>query len=194
MKRNLTSLLAVFLLSLTGCSSGESPATQDAADFFTKLSQGYRIQDRSLMPADAMWTSVGLKKLSGMDEFEWPMSVAQLTGYIMQNKGVMDGPLFLLFRIEGGEIQGEVMLCQPVENVVTESETIHAISEPVRKVIRTTHTGKRKKLGTAFRVLEAFAVNEDLETSGWATVRVLRGSIDETDSSKYLTEAQLYLK
>lgn len=194
MKRNLTSLLAVFLLSLTGCSSGESPTTQDAADFFTKLSQGYRIQNRSLMPEDAMWTPVRLKKLSDMDDFKWAMSVAQLNGYIMQNKGVMDGPMFLLFRIERGEIQGEVMLCQPVETVVTESETMHAISQSVREVIRTTHTGKRKTLGTAFRVLQAFAAKEGLETSGWSTLRVLRGNIDETDSSKYLTEAQLYLK
>ena len=194
MNRKLISLLAAATLSLAACSSGTSEVRRDTSDFFTKLSQGYRIQTRSLLPADAMWTTVDVKTFADIDRLEWAKSVSGLMGHIMRQQGIMDGQLFILFKIHKGEIQGEVKLCQPVENPVKETDTIHVTSQPARMVARTIHKGKRDNLGTAFRVLEEFAAKEGFEVTGWAMVQSLRGSTLEMDASDYRTEAQLYIK
>lgn len=194
MKCNLRVFAAVVTLSLASCGSGSSDAQRDTADFFTKLSQGYRMQVRSELPADAMWKEVDIESVRDLDEIDWAKDVAELTGYIMRHKGIMDGPLFLLFKIQGGEFEGNAMLCQPVENPVAESGSIHAISEQARKLVRTTHRGKRSNLDTAFRALESFARQEGLRPTGWGAIRILRGALVESKLSQFLTEAILYVE
>jgi len=198
MKFKLVAFLPLVALPLLACASGDSTVQRDTADFFTRLSQGYRIEVKEQAPLDVMWTFSAreneFQRFADLERISWPRQIAKLTGSIMRNKGVMDGPLFLYFPIDKGEPDGDLRLCQPVETLITPGKDVKPLSLPRTKVIQTIHRGKRSSLGTAYRALEKFAREEGLPLSGMASWQVIRGAMDAEHTSDYLTRVQLYVR
>lgn len=178
---------------LQACSSSYSNADGDTADFFVKLSQGYRVETRFQLQVDAMWVPVDLEGFQDLGKSRWAKSIALLTGHIMQHKGIMEGRLFLLFRYQDGKIQREAKLCQAVETPVAGSAQVRSMSRPAGGLVQTTHRGETKSLGTAFRVLEDYIEKEGLKPTGWGSIHMIRGRQDETDPTRFLTRARLYI-
>jgi len=56
MKFKLVALIPLVALPLLACASGDSTVQRDTADFFTRQSQGYRIEVKEQAPLDVMWT------------------------------------------------------------------------------------------------------------------------------------------
>lgn len=198
MKFKLVALIPLVTLPLLACASGDSTVQRDTADFFTRLSQGYRIEVKEQAPLDAMWTFSAreneFQRFADLERISWPGQIARITGSIMRNKGVMDGPLFLYFPIDKGEPNGDLRLCQPVDALITPGKDVKPLSLPRTKVIQTIHRGKHSSLGTAYRVLEKFAGEEGLELSGMASLAIIRGSLDTVHPSEYRTLVRLYVR